>query len=437
MSAPSVHPVGAAATGPAPATTVPRGLAVVWGLLYFNGMAWIALPAVPFPLPQRVGQALAYGALGLAIVLALRANPRLLVRASSVLVLYSALWVLAVVSSLRLLSGVGAFIRCGRLGLFVAIAWLLTPWWGQPRMPLLRAHLRVLWIVVGSIMVGLVLFPTRARSGYGAGDARLIGTIWPIAPTQVGLHAAMLVGFSCALWFGGALSRRAAVAAVLVGVPAVFLSGTRTALAALLAGVVAAGVSVFTARREVRRLAARLLLWSPVLVVVGGAVLVTWATRGQDAEQISQLTGRTKVWTALLAQPRDALTQWIGVGLTDKGFFGLPIDNLWLSVYQDVGFIGVALVAGVLLALAAAVVVRPPDAGRAAGAFCVVYLTVASVTEVGLGDASVYVLHALVAAAVLAAPLGAYGQPLAGDDDDLPCLAWPPVGPARGLRGAW
>jgi hypothetical protein len=430
VSAPRIFPVRAAATGPS-ADPVPRGLTVCWGLLYFNGMAWINLPTVPFPLPMRVGQAIAYGSLGISLLLALRLNPRLLVRANAILVLYSSIWVLGLLSSMRLESGFGAFIRCGRLAGFLAIAWLLTPYWGQPRMPLLRAHLRVLWIVVGSIVVGLILFPGRARAGYGVGDARLIGTLWPIAPTQVGLHSAMLVGFSTALWLSGVLPRRWMFAAVGIGVPAIFLSGTRTALAALLVGTGCSALSVLVGRVQVRRLLARVLLASPLIVAAFAVIIPLWATRGQDAEQITQLTGRTKVWTRMLNQERDTLTQWIGVGLTDKGYEGLSIDNLWLSVFQDIGYVGVGLIAAIMLVLAGSVVMRGPSPGRAVGAFIVPYLLISSITEVGLGDASVYVLHALVTASVLQAPLGRHGQRLRGNADDLPVLQWPaPTGSA-------
>ncbi|MDQ4033263.1 MAG: O-antigen ligase domain-containing protein, partial [Actinomycetota bacterium] len=44
---------------------------------------------------------------------------------------------------------------------------------------------------------------------------------------------------------------------------------------------------------------------------------------------------------------------------------------------------------------------RPPSPARACAVFLIVYCLIASYTQVGLGDASGYLLHLVVAAALL------------------------------------
>ena len=54
---------------------------------------------------------------------------------------------------------------------------------------------------------------------------------------------------------------------------------------------------------------------------------------------------------------------------------------------------------------------RPPSLPRACAIFLISYCAVASYTEVGLGDASPYLLHLAVAASLLAAPAEAVPLP--------------------------
>jgi hypothetical protein len=51
--------------------------------------------------------------------------------------------------------------------------------------------------------------------------------------------------------------------------------------------------------------------------------------------------------------------------------------------------------------LFAAAVLRPPSPARACAVFLILYCAVASYTEVGLGDASPYILHLAVTASLL------------------------------------
>jgi hypothetical protein len=149
-----------------------------------------------------------------------------------------------------------------------------------------------------------------------------------------------------------------------------------------------------------------------VVAAVGFAsALQTWFLRGQSQENFSSLTGRAKVWNALLAEPRSTSEKLFGVGLGDKSFGGLPIDNSWLAVYNEQGLIGVTLVAVIIVVLGGVALLRPPSLQRACAIFLISYCAIASYTEAGLGDASPYLLHLALAASLLAAP--AQAAPLA------------------------
>ncbi len=111
----------------------------------------------------------------------------------------------------------------------------------------------------------------------------------------------------------------------------------------------------------------------------------------------------------LLAQDRSVTQQMLGVGLTNKNFNGLHIDSGWLAIYNDQGFVGVAIVAVMLVGLLVAAALRPPSPARACAVFLILYCAIASYTEIGLGDASPYLLHLVVATSLLsrAAPTAA------------------------------
>jgi hypothetical protein len=130
--------------------------------------------------------------------------------------------------------------------------------------------------------------------------------------------------------------------------------------------------------------------------------VMAWFQRGQSADSLSNLTGRAKVWDALLGAPRTTMEDLFGVGLGDKSFGGLPIDNSWLAIFHEQGFVGIVIVAGFLLALATVALLRPPSLARACAIFLVTYCLTASYTEAGLGDASPYLLDLAIAGSLLA-----------------------------------
>lgn len=203
------------------------------------------------------------------------------------------------------------------------------------------------------------------------------------------------------LWLTRNIDGRSAAAVAVPAVGLLLLSHTRTSLFGLVAALALAGLSLAFTEVRARRFLAASAGFGLVVAVAFGQVVQNWLTRGQDAEALANLTGRQKVWDLLLAQERTLGDTVLGVGLTDKSFAGLPIDNSWLSIYNDQGWAGIAIVVAILGGLLVIAALRPPSPGRACAAFLVLYCIFASYTEAGLGDASPYLLHLAVAASLL------------------------------------
>ncbi|GAA1366123.1 O-antigen ligase domain-containing protein [Streptomyces beijiangensis] len=384
---------------PSPAGT-PRSVGIVWGLLILNTLGSAGAKTI-IPLPRSLIQMATMGALVAAFALALAANLRLRMRASAYVFLLTLLLVPSVISSANLESGFGALFRCARLSLFVGTLWLLSRWW-PGGLTFVRHHIRVYFAVLGTVAAGLVISPGAALPDLYGG--RLVGALWPLTPPQIGQYAAVIIGLTVLL----ALDRRTDKAsATLVIVPSLVLlalTHTRTATLGLFIGLALAICSLLLTSAAARRF----FTWTVLTVVVAAvgfaSALQAWFLRGQSQENFSNLTGRAKVWDALLAAPRTAGEQAFGMGLGDKSYAGLPIDNSWLAVYQEQGLIGVGLVAAIILVLGGVALLRPPSLQRACAIFLISYCAIASYTEAGLGDASPYLLHLALAASLLAAP---------------------------------
>ena len=373
----------------------------VWAALFVNVLAFSGLPTV-FPIPTTVGQLITQGSLILAFLLALMANRAGVMRPNLFLVLLSLLAVVALMVSIHNEFIFGSTFRACRLIGFIAVLWLLTPWWGRSDLALLRSHIWCLRIVLGTVLVGAVLAPGSAFSFEG----RLSGALWPIPPTQVAHYAAVLLGCTVVLWLGGSLRGRTAVLTLAITAAALIGAHTRTALIAMIVGLVVGAASMFVGHARVRRASAVLGVIAVIGVSLFSPLLVDWFWRGQSAEEAAQLTGRTKVWTEILGLQRSSLEQAFGSGLSNKSFNGLSIDNNWLAVYLDQGWFGIALVALLLLVLIFLAVMHRRGVRRATALFLITYCLVASITETGLGDASPYLLDLVAAASLLAAPAG-------------------------------
>jgi hypothetical protein len=179
------------------------------------------------------------------------------------------------------------------------------------------------------------------------------------------------------------------------------LTHTRTALIALLAGILVAGLSLFSGRQRVRKVFMTVL----IVLLLSGVVLLPalthWFGRGQSSQEFTQLTGRTVVWQELLNSPRPVDNMIFGFGLSNNSFAGLPIDDSWLAIYQDQGIFGDVLCALIMLSLLLIAAFRPRGPTRAMALFLLVYCLIASFTETGLGQASTYMLDLTIAASLL------------------------------------
>jgi hypothetical protein len=378
------------------ARQVPLTLLLAWGALFFNVLAPSGNPTV-VPIPHSVNQLLAQGSLIAALVLALLANPRLVLRPNLFLVLLSVLAVVALAVSIHSEFIVGSTYRALRLVGFVICLWLLTPWWGRRDMLLLRAHRLCLWVAVGSVVVGAGLAPGKAF----ASEGRLSGALWPIPPTQVAHYAAILLGTSAILWMCRVITGRHALLGMTLSAGIIIGTHTRTAILGVIIGLALASASLFLGHARVRRTSASTLVVVIVMATLFAPQISNWAARGQSAQEATQLTGRTKVWSDVFASTRPWLNEVFGSGLSNKSFNGLAIDSNWVATYLDLGWFGMVLEATflLLLLLMAAAHVRGPR--RAIALFLTVYCIVASLTETGLGDASPYILNLVIAASLL------------------------------------
>ena len=99
-----------------------------------------------------------------------------------------------------------------------------------------------------------------------------------------------------------------------------------------MAGILVAGLSLFTINSRVRKFfAAGAAIVSIGIITVAGFV-TTWLARGENAQGLTTLTGRTNFWALVLNQPRTRFQEIFGFGLSNASINGLPIDSNWLAV---------------------------------------------------------------------------------------------------------
>jgi hypothetical protein len=383
------------------ATGLIRSPLPAWAALFLNTLAFAGLPTV-VPIPTTIGQMVTQGALVAAFLLAFLANPHGVIRPNLFLVLLTILGVVALMVSIHNEFMLGSTFRASRLLGFTMVLWLLTPWLGRSDFALLRAHLTCLRVVLVSVLVGAVLAPGKAFSY----DGRLSGTVWPIPPTQVAHYSAVLLGCTVVLWFAGAIRGRTTLLTLVGAGLALIGTHTRTALLAMTIGLAVAGASMFLGHARVRRTSATLGVISIIASAFFAQLIVSWLSRGQTLAEATQLTGRTKVWSSIAGLQRPWLAEVFGTGLSNKSFNGLPIDSNWLAVYLDQGWFGVMVDAALLIILILLAITHQRGVRRALALFLVAYCLVASITETGLGDASPYLLELVIAASLLAAPVG-------------------------------
>ncbi|MGY0489064.1 O-antigen ligase domain-containing protein [Streptomyces sp. WG-D5] len=401
MAQMSGTPETAVAERAAPRT--PKAVGIVWLLLGINTLGSAGAKTI-VPLPRSLIQLITMGSLAAAFALALALNPRLRIKPSTFVFLLTLLLVPSLISTVHQQVGAGALFRCGRLALFVATLWLLTCWW-DGSLRFVRYHIRMYAGILVSVVAGLAISPGAAMPELYGG--RLVGALWPLTPPQIGQYTAVIIGLTVLLLVGRQVDRTSAAIVIVPCLALLAMTHTRTATVGLLAGLTLAICSLLLTSAAARRFFGWAVLVVTIAAVGFASALQAWFLRGQTQEYFTSLTGRAKVWDALLSAPRTGSEQFFGTGMGDKSYGGLPIDNSWLAAYNEQGLIGVTLVAAVVLVLGAVALLRPPSLPRACAIFLISYVALSSYTEAGLGDASPYLLHLALAATLLATPTAA------------------------------
>ena len=375
---------------------------IAWGLLFFNTLTFF--PGTSFlPIPGTVGKGIAQATLPAALLVILTINRRAIVRPNVFLCLVSLLVVETILTALAPQT-FGTLYRTARMAGFVAGLWLLTPWWGRRDLLLVRCYLVALWAALGSVLLGLLVSPHHALF-----EGRLTGAVWPIPATQVAHYAATATGLVIVLWFCGRLRGRTTLIAAGVSGVMLILTHTRTALAALIASLLVAGLSLIVAKARVRKLLAAAGAVAAVAIMAFSAAITTWLARGQSTQGLDNLTGRTEIWGPLLSYPRDKFQEIFGFGLSNANFNGLSIDSNWMSSYQQEGLFGVVICAMILIFLLVTAYFQPRGVKRALALFLITYALVASFTEDGFTDVSPYLLDLTLAASLLVPSLESSG----------------------------
>jgi hypothetical protein len=372
---------------------VKRRVGLVWYLLVLDSLTYAGGGLLH--LPGAVGKSITQGAVFAALFVALTVNRRIILRPNVFLFLVSLLILGAVITTLQP-QHFGTVYRTFRFATFITVLWLLTPWWGRRDLLLVRYHLRALSVVLGTVLLGLMVAPGHARA-----SGRLSDIIWPSPPPQVAHYAAVTFGLVVVLWLCGQLRGRVTLIVVVLAGAILILTHTRTALVGLIAGLLVAGLSLIVAKARVRKVFAGVGAVAAITILTLSSAIATWLARGQGTTQLTDLTGRTAVWSALLNFPRNKFQEIFGFGLSNDSFNGLPIDSNWLASYQTQGLYGVVLCVMMLLFLLVTAYFTPRGVKRALALFLVTYCLVASFTEVGFTDASTYLLELTLAASLL------------------------------------
>ena len=402
-------------------------IGLAWGLLFLNTLTfypgtWTGEPLV-LPIPHRIGELITQGALPAALLVVLTVNRRLLIRPNVFLCLLTLLVAGALISGLGHQGGqLGTMYRTARFAGFVVTLWLLTPWWGRRDTLLLKCQIIAMSTALGGVVLGLMLAPKRALA-----QGRLAGTIWPTPPTQVADFAAATLGLVVVFWLSGsARGRITLMAGALLGA-SLLLTHSRTELIAMLAGTFVAGISLFTTKARVRRFFAAVSITACGAVVLFSGLLTSWLARGEQGQQLTDLTGRTTVWSEVIHQQRDVFQTIFGSGLSNDSFNGLPIDSTWLATFFDFGLLGLVIIATMVLFVLTAACFAPRSPQRALALFLVTYLLVRSFTETGLSLASADLLDLTLAASLLVPVRRGKPRRMSGPRTVQSPLDFPPV----------
>lgn len=383
---------------------------VLWFLVVLGTQPWSASESSPQGATASSGSTAKGALLIVCFFIALLLSPRgLRLRVPATSTLYFVYVAVALCASLLLADPLAPATRILRIVLALLIPLLLWDVLRRDVTLLLRAHLAANAVLALSIAVGPLISPAKAwanGSSFASGG-RLEGVIIPVLPPGVGAIGALVAGLAVVMWSFRRLPWWMALPLMMLGSGLVFASRTRTAAGALVVGVLVAAL-VAARSRGGRTLFFGLAAAALPLLVMSEAA-AAWLLRGQTAERFSSLSGRTLAWDYIIQANLAPQTVLLGHGLGNRKVLltrgqgdvnVVPIDNSWLGLYWETGILGALVVLAAVFATAIAVLRAPTPFVRAATAFLVVFVVVASFNESGLSDVSTLTLALLVAATV-------------------------------------
>lgn len=244
-------------------------------------------------------------------------------------------------------------------------------------------------MVVAMLVVGAVAVATGATS---LAEGRLEGGVPPLSPNAIAMLLSIplvAIAWEC---LSGA-PRWPHVTAVPILLALVWATGSRTGFAALLLAILLIALS--TERVSLPVFATAVLAVPAILFVAGWTSLLSGFVVRDDGQSLTTLNSRTVAWGSAVDYADTLTERLIGAGLSLKQ---IPVsamyrdqqilDSTWVSALLQVGIVGVGVLAlfVVMVLIAACRSDRPQ---RSLYIALVVYLTIVSVLESGMFDASV------------------------------------------------
>lgn len=223
-------------------------------------------------------------------------------------------------------------------------------------------------------------------------EGRLRGGLPPLHPNELALMAGLILILLAWRWVHVGLLGRHIAGAILLAAT-MWLTGSRTGLAALL---VAVALVILLTKFRRPGVAVAISIAAPILA---GIILLTdsatdYIDRG-GSENVGTLSARTIAWSAAWNYPRTDWARWLGSGLAQKkipvqGQFWdtQGLDSSWVSALVQVGLIGVVVIILWMLAVLA-LSYRSAAPARSLLLPLSAFLILRSFLESGLFDSSV------------------------------------------------
>jgi hypothetical protein len=407
-----------------------KRVTLVWLLLFASGLSYSRETGLAAVVPLRFEQLATALALAAAFLLALNYNRRLRLAGSWPVWLYAVLPVIALFAPLAGAGGLGTLFRAVRFIFALLIMALLAPAWRKDPWVLANAHARALRLSIAAALLSLCVGMGFDQEG------RLIAQMPALRAPQVGQFAALLIGITAvqAITHSPRLPR--APIWIVFGFIGLLLSQTRTATVALAVAFSLTLVFLLVSHSRARRVFLTAVLVGPLVFLLLQPAIKAWFERDQSEELLTSLTGRTQAWALVYSFPRTGFQELFGIGYGDKSIYGLPIDNGYLAAYQETGKVGLVAACAIMVILLLKALAYPKTSNRALAIFLITYVAVASYTETGIGDMSAYVMH-LVLAGAMVTPIviATTARPPVADATSPPrALPTPPPTPGTALE---